>query len=232
MKIASDSEVSSFSQSFDDGWSRSAWRTVSEALDAATLVFSRAGYLLAIHVTSSASTPELRTLAPGMHLQQFRSAALAQAIRSQLIRIDFLTEESSVKTSVEFDDHRLDLTCSRGAEGRAMFVVVQQKPTGPAAIYSTDSQDSVLEGLSRREHQVLRLVAHGHSNKQMAMALQLRPKTIEKHRSTLMRKLQAKCIADLMRYWFRAHPEELSQIPSAAAPTQPKETFSRALATV
>ncbi|MBL8820227.1 MAG: helix-turn-helix transcriptional regulator [Planctomyces sp.] len=232
MKIAQENDGSSYSQSFDDGWSRSAWRTVSDALGAATLVFSRAGYLLAAHVPASITTPELRNLAPGMHLQQFWSAALAQAIRAQLIRIDFFSEESSAKSSVEFDSYRLDLTCSRGAEGRAMFVVVQHKLMRPDTISHTDDSDFMLASLSRREHQILKLVAHGHSNKQMAMALQLRPKTIEKHRSSLMRKLHAQCIADLMRYWFRAHPEELNQVPNTAAPAQPQESFPRALANV
>jgi DNA-binding NarL/FixJ family response regulator len=50
-------------------------------------------------------------------------------------------------------------------------------------------QSSVWETVTQRERQVLKLVAEGHSNKYIAEYLSLSVKTVEKHRSNLMRKL-------------------------------------------
>ena len=41
-----------------------------------------------------------------------------------------------------------------------------------------------------REREVLSRIAQGHSNKAVARELGLSPKTVEKHRSNLMKKLQ------------------------------------------
>ncbi|MBX3442912.1 MAG: response regulator transcription factor [Planctomyces sp.] len=56
-----------------------------------------------------------------------------------------------------------------------------------------------IKELTAREWEVLRLVAGGKSNKQMASALDLSIKTIEAHRARLMKKLGARNMAELMR---------------------------------
>jgi two-component system response regulator NreC len=63
-------------------------------------------------------------------------------------------------------------------------------------------QDSY-ELLSQREKQVLRLVALGYSNKQIARQLFLSVKTIETYRARLMKKLSLKSRAALVRYALR-----------------------------
>lgn len=52
--------------------------------------------------------------------------------------------------------------------------------------------------LTARERAVLRLVAEGHTNRQVGEYLQLSPKTIEKHRASLMRKLGVKNVTGLV----------------------------------
>ncbi len=54
--------------------------------------------------------------------------------------------------------------------------------------------------LSARQTEVLRLIAGGCSNKQMAHALSLSVKTVEKHRQLLMNKLDIHEVAGLTRY--------------------------------
>ena len=54
--------------------------------------------------------------------------------------------------------------------------------------------------LSRREAEVLQLIAEGFPNKLIADELKLSVKTIEKHRQSLMEKLNLHCIADLVRH--------------------------------
>ncbi|SRR5579862_3951873 len=54
--------------------------------------------------------------------------------------------------------------------------------------------------LTLRESEVLQLVAEGFSNKQIAGELNISIKTIEKHRQSLMSKLNIHCIAGLTRH--------------------------------
>ncbi|MGB8169313.1 MAG: response regulator transcription factor [Chthoniobacteraceae bacterium] len=58
-------------------------------------------------------------------------------------------------------------------------------------------------GLTRREREVLQLIAEGHNNRQVAERLERSVKTIETHRARLMRKLGAGSLAELVRYAVR-----------------------------
>ena len=57
--------------------------------------------------------------------------------------------------------------------------------------------------LSPREREVVTLIAHGHTNKEIATALGLSVGTIDTHRANLMRKLKIRNIAGLVVYAFR-----------------------------
>jgi DNA-binding NarL/FixJ family response regulator len=57
--------------------------------------------------------------------------------------------------------------------------------------------------LSNRERQVLKLIAEGKSNKDMARVLFISVHTVERHRANLMRKLSLKKTADLVKYAIR-----------------------------
>jgi two-component system response regulator NreC len=54
--------------------------------------------------------------------------------------------------------------------------------------------------LTDREREVLQLIAEGKSTKQIARELYVSPKTIEWHRSQLMKKLHIESIAELVKY--------------------------------
>ncbi len=56
-----------------------------------------------------------------------------------------------------------------------------------------------LRALTEREHDVMRLVVAGDANKVMARKLNLSIKTIEKHRSSLMKKLHVRSVPELVR---------------------------------
>lgn len=55
-------------------------------------------------------------------------------------------------------------------------------------------------GLSRREREVLQLIAEGYSNKQIAEILSISIKTVQAHRTNLMAKLDLHDRADLIKY--------------------------------
>jgi DNA-binding NarL/FixJ family response regulator len=57
--------------------------------------------------------------------------------------------------------------------------------------------------LSPRESEVLRLLAQGHSNKEVAAFLGISKKTAEVHRTNIMRKLEVHSFAELVRYAVR-----------------------------
>ncbi len=57
--------------------------------------------------------------------------------------------------------------------------------------------------LSPRERHIVQLLAEGNNNKEVARALQLSVKTVETHRSNIMRKMEFGSLADLVRYAIR-----------------------------
>jgi DNA-binding NarL/FixJ family response regulator len=57
--------------------------------------------------------------------------------------------------------------------------------------------------LTGREREIVRLLAEGHSNKEVATALGISIRTAETHRATLMRKLGLDSLAALVRYAIR-----------------------------
>jgi DNA-binding NarL/FixJ family response regulator len=72
--------------------------------------------------------------------------------------------------------------------------------------YLRSGEDSVTQAavaLSPRERQIVQLLAEGSSNKEVARALGLSVKTVETHRSNVMRKMEFGSLADLVRYAIR-----------------------------
>ncbi len=63
--------------------------------------------------------------------------------------------------------------------------------------------NSAVSSLSRREQEVLRLIANGLGNKEIATELGLSPRTVETHRANLMRKLGVRKVSGLVRTAIR-----------------------------
>jgi DNA-binding NarL/FixJ family response regulator len=69
----------------------------------------------------------------------------------------------------------------------------------------TSRQRSSWESVTPRERQILKLVAEGHTNKEMASYLCLSVKTIETHRSSLMKKLNLHKVSMLTAFAIEKH---------------------------
>jgi two-component system, NarL family, invasion response regulator UvrY len=67
-------------------------------------------------------------------------------------------------------------------------------------VTETEAGSSAGRRLSRREREVLELLAEGKSHKEIAATMSISPKTIGTYRSRLLRKLNLKTTADLIRY--------------------------------
>lgn len=75
---------------------------------------------------------------------------------------------------------------------------------------------SYLERLSRQEQIVIRLVYEGATNKAISIQMGISVKTVEKHRSRAMRKLEVHSLAGLVRLVQREYVMQLVSPPEAA----------------
>ncbi|MBI4338442.1 MAG: response regulator transcription factor [Chloroflexi bacterium] len=65
---------------------------------------------------------------------------------------------------------------------------------------STGQERKSMEGLTPREWEVLRMVAEGHSNQEIAEMLHLSPATVQTHRANILQKLGLHSRAELVKY--------------------------------
>jgi FixJ family two-component response regulator len=75
-----------------------------------------------------------------------------------------------------------------------------------------DSQEKRYERLTPREREVMKLLVSGVSNRELAEHLGLSCRTVEIHRSKIMRKMEASCLQDLVRMVYasrKSQPEEI-----------------------
>jgi DNA-binding NarL/FixJ family response regulator len=73
----------------------------------------------------------------------------------------------------------------------------------PSAIASAVERRSPLAKLTRRQVEVLRLVAEGHRTREIADRLKLSVKTVESHRGEVMKRLGMHDVVSLVRYALR-----------------------------
>lgn len=87
------------------------------------------------------------------------------------------------------------------AEGGDSFsgVVAERLTQGVRQQNARETQRSRLDDLTAREREVLSWVARGSTNRQIAEALSISPRTVETHRERLMAKLDIRTVAGLTR---------------------------------
>ena len=73
--------------------------------------------------------------------------------------------------------------------------------------YVKNAVDSQNPGgvMTQRERELARLLADGYSTKEAAELLNISPKTAETHRASVMKKLGAKNVTDIVKYCIRNH---------------------------
>jgi DNA-binding NarL/FixJ family response regulator len=79
-----------------------------------------------------------------------------------------------------------------------------EKFMDPAA---TATGESALPGtqLTRREVEVVQLLAEGKSNKQVAAEMKVSTRTVESHRTHIMRKMNFESFSELIRFAVRSN---------------------------
>ena len=68
-----------------------------------------------------------------------------------------------------------------------------------AAVTARATTDRRIERLTEREREILELIAAGHQNREIAMQLEISPRTVEVHKARIMEKLDCHSLAELMR---------------------------------
>jgi two-component system response regulator NreC len=81
--------------------------------------------------------------------------------------------------------------------GLSSYLVEKVVPGAPS---HSEAQDSARAELTPREIEILRLVAMGHSNKEIAEKLAISVKTVENHKTRIKERLGAQTRSDLVRY--------------------------------
>jgi DNA-binding NarL/FixJ family response regulator len=107
--------------------------------------------------------------------------ALKRSACDELVRAVRIVGEGGT-----YVDPSLAGTLMGGGSGR------RQSPTGVPVV-----------SLSEREAEVIRLIARGHTSKEMAQTLGLSPRTLETYKARAMSKLNLRTRADLIRYALR-----------------------------
>ncbi|HJZ83384.1 MAG TPA: response regulator transcription factor [Pyrinomonadaceae bacterium] len=67
----------------------------------------------------------------------------------------------------------------------------------------TQADSTPFRSLTPREREIVQMLAEGKSNKEIAAGLSISVKTVETHRSTVMRKLEINSIVELVHYAIR-----------------------------
>jgi DNA-binding NarL/FixJ family response regulator len=91
------------------------------------------------------------------------------------------------------------------SQHRAYFTHSVPEITMHRLLRSRSPQGSHFSLLTSRERQVAQLVAEGRRTRDVADALGISEKTVETHRTAIMRKLNLHSLADLVRYAVRNH---------------------------
>lgn len=87
-----------------------------------------------------------------------------------------------------------------------LYYAAKVRPTASRLVASASEGRASGAGsavLSPREREVARLVTAGLSSKEIAMRLEISPRTVEKHRLEIMAKLKLRSMADLIRWCLR-----------------------------
>lgn len=94
----------------------------------------------------------------------------------------------------------LELAIRSVARGETYLSPPVSKPVIMEYIRRTNVGLSPREGLSPRQTQILKLIAEGQTTKQIALSLAISVKTVETHRSALMKRIGVRDVAGLVRY--------------------------------
>jgi len=143
--------------------------------------------------------------------------------------IIFLTGHGDIPASVQAIKAGAVDFLTKPVAGETLLAVVRDALALDAQARREASAATLLRqraaSLTAREREVLRMLAAGKLNKQIAGELAISEATVKFHRSRLMKRMQAHTVAELMS--FAARLEMLSATDAARPPPGPADRHSR-----
>jgi DNA-binding NarL/FixJ family response regulator len=121
--------------------------------------------------------------------EHFAREVLAAGARGYVFKSDAAQEVVQAVRSIR---GRKQYLTKRLAQSAVRLGLAERRSTGSPGL-----------SLTRREREVMQLIAEGHSNRSISDLLKISIKTTETHRARIMRKLNLKSVADLVRYALR-----------------------------
>ena len=97
----------------------------------------------------------------------------------------------------------LELAIESAARGQLFLSPMVSKPVIEASLNQSGNGASALEQLTPRQREILKLIAEGHSSKQIAQILDASVKTIDSHRANIMERLGVHNVPGLVRFAIR-----------------------------
>ncbi|MCD4678263.1 MAG: response regulator transcription factor [Desulfobacula sp.] len=132
--------------------------------------------------------PEIKIIALSMHMEKIYVHGMMNAGAS-----GYILKSCSFK--------ELLLCIQTVLSGKQFFCrEVKHLVTGSDGSLATDNMVSVFSLLSKREREVLQLIAEGHKSRKIAQKLNISVKTVDIHRTHLKAKLNIHSIAELTKF--------------------------------
>lgn len=136
--------------------------------------------------------PQIKVLGLSAHLEH---GLIAEMLRAGAL--GYILKESTLD---EFAEAIREVAAGRRFLGRQVTDVVLEDYLDQLSSRSTEDDPK----LTSREREVLQMLAEGRPNREVAAELHISVKTVETHRSNILKKLGFKSAADLARYAIRA----------------------------
>jgi len=134
--------------------------------------------------------PEVRVVLLSMHANE---EYVLQALRAGAV--GYMLKDSATA--------ELELALKAVMQGETYLSPRISKQVVEGYVQRVGADQPASEKLTPRQREVLRLIAEGHSTKEIAHHLELSVKTVETHRAQLMERLQIRDIAGLVKYAIR-----------------------------
>ncbi len=163
-------------------------------------------------------------LRPDLAILDFSMPELNGLEAARQIRAELTNTEIIILTMHETDALVRDVLAAgvrgfilKSDAGRVLVQAVKSVLAG-RSFFTAKVSDLVLQGyldpgdsgedaagspLTPREREIVQLIAEGKSSKEIATCLEISEKTVETHRSNLMRKLGLRSVSDVVRYAVR-----------------------------
>ena len=133
--------------------------------------------------------PETKIIALTVHkADEYINAALTAGADGYFVKDDCLSELMTAIRSVLSGKRYL----SPSVADKVVTAYLGRQPARSAG--------TTWEALTHREREVIKLVAEGYKNREIADYLSISPKTVEKHRGNLMKKLGLRSASDVTAY--------------------------------